>query len=153
MDKMIFQGILAICDKHAERLSSALNHLHSKYPFTPDIIYNLDDIELAFCDQFLVRYSKLQDYMGAKLLPSVLELTYEQGELAAFIDKLNRLEKIGALPSASEWLELREMRNQLAHEYPDDPAIQSSLLNKAYKNARRILEILTHIKAFAEKYY
>lgn len=153
MDKMIFQGILAICDKHAERLSSALNHLYSKYPFTPDIIHNLDDIELAFCDQFLVRYSKLQDFMGVKLLPATLELTYEPGDLAAFIDKLNRLEKIGALPSAAEWLELREMRNQLAHEYPDDPAIQSSLLNKAYKNSQRILEILTHVKAFAVKYY
>ncbi|GAA3535883.1 hypothetical protein [Zobellella aerophila] len=56
--------------------------------------------------------------MGAKLLPGILELTKEQGALATFIDKLNRLEKIGALSSAEQWLELREMRNQFAHDYP-----------------------------------
>jgi hypothetical protein len=92
-------------------------------------------VDLAFCYHFLSRYSKLQDLMGTKLLPAVLELTYEEGELRSFIDKLNRLEKIGAISSASEWLELREMREQLAQDYPDDHEIQSSLLNKAYKNA------------------
>jgi hypothetical protein len=153
MNKMIFEGILEICDKHAQRLSLALTHLSEKSPFTPFIILDLNDVDLAFCDQFLVRYSKLQDLMGAKLLPAILELTYEEGELKSFIDKLNRLEKIGAISSVKEWLELREMRNQLAQDYPDDPNIQSSLLNKAYKNSNRILEILTEIKCFAKKYY
>jgi hypothetical protein len=153
MNKIIFEGILEICDKHAQRLSLALTHLSDKSPFTPSIILDLNDVDLAFCDQFLVRYSKLQDLMGAKLLPAILELTYEEGELKSFIDKLNRLEKIGAISSVKEWLELREMRNQLAHDYPDDPNIQSSLLNKAYKNSNRILEILTEIKCFAKKYY
>ena len=32
----------------------------------------------------------------------------------------------------SQWLQLREMRNQFSHEYPDDPEIQASLLNKAF---------------------
>ncbi|MBE0490213.1 MAG: hypothetical protein IBX53_14155 [Halomonas sp.] len=49
-------------------------------------------------DQFIMRFSKLQNAIGAKLLPSVLELTKEPGDYPAFIDKLNRLEKIGAIP-------------------------------------------------------
>jgi len=44
-------------------------------------------------DQFSTRFGKLQDLMGAKLFPGVLELTKEPGELKAFIDKLYRLEK------------------------------------------------------------
>tara|TARA_R110001592_G_scaffold168705_1_gene404985 strand:- start:16309 stop:16728 length:420 start_codon:yes stop_codon:yes gene_type:complete len=131
MNKVNFEGILTVCETHAERLSYALSRLSEKHPFTPFIIQELNDVDLAFCDQFLSRYSKLQDLMGTKLLPAVLELTYEEGELRSSIDKLNRLEKIGAISSASEWLELREMRNQLAHDDPDDPEIQSSLLNKA----------------------
>ncbi len=153
MDKINFEGILTICEKHAERLSWALEALSDKQPFKPVIVQSLNDVDLAICDQFLVRFSKLQDLMGAKLLPAILELTYEEGELNTFIDKLNRLEKIGAIDSTSEWLELREMRNQLAHDYPDDPNIQSSLLNKAYTNSLRIIEILNQVKLFAKKYY
>lgn len=153
MDKVTFEGILDVCDKHAERLSWALTYLSGYYPFNTDVMQKLSDVDLAVCDQFIGRYSKLQDLMGAKLLPAVLELTYEVGALNTFIDKLNRLEKIGAIESSAEWLALREMRNQLAHEYPDDPEIQSSLLNKSYLNSQRIIEILSYIKVFAQKYY
>ncbi|MDP5207455.1 hypothetical protein ORI99_10500 [Alishewanella sp. SMS9] len=45
---------------------------------------------------------------------------------------MNRLEKIGALDSVEQWLKLREMHNQFAHDYPDDPEIQAALLNKAF---------------------
>ena len=51
--------------------------------------------EVAYMDQFATRFSKLQDAMGAKLFPQVLDLVGEQGALNTFIDKLNRLEKIG----------------------------------------------------------
>ena len=75
-------------------------------------------MEIAVLDQFSTRFGKLQDAMGAKLFPAVLELTKEQGELKAFIDKLNRLEKIGAIQSADDWLLLREVRNTFSHDYP-----------------------------------
>lgn len=153
MDKLVFKSILEICEKHEQRLSSAISHLRPFFPFSAQAIISFSDVELAFCDQFLLRYSKLQDYMGEKLLTAVLELTYEQGELSAFIDKLNRLEKIGALPSVNEWLKLREMRNQLAHEYPDDPNIQASILNKAFDSADRIIEILSHVKIYSERFF
>jgi len=112
----------------------------------------LTDIELAIFDQFISRFSKLQDVMGAKLLPAVIELTHEEGDLNTFIDKLNRLEKIGALSSVDQWLKLREMRNQFAHDYPDDPEIQASLLNKAFDMAKYLLSSLDHVVRFSFKY-
>ncbi len=103
-------------------------------------------------DQFSTRFSKLQDMMGAKLFSDVLELTKEPGDLDAFVDKLNRLEKIGAIPSANGWLVLREMRNSFSHEYPDDPAIQAALLNKAFVLADKLIAILKGVKIFAGQY-
>ena len=91
--------------------------------------------------------------MGAKLLPAVIELTHEEGELTTFIDKLNRLEKIGALNSVEQWLKLREMRNQFAHDYPNDPEIQASLLNKAFDLAAQLLATLDQVIVFAGKYH
>lgn len=123
-----------------------------KQPYTAASLSELTEIELAVFDQFIVRFSKLQDVMGAKLLPAVIELTHEEGELTTFIDKLNRLEKIGALDSVEQWLKLREMRNQFAHDYPDDPEIQSALLNKAFGMASQLLQCFDHVVCFAVKY-
>lgn len=129
-----------------------MDTLSDHFPLSPTELEELSDLDLAVVDQFIVRFSKLQDAMGAKLLPGVLELTQEHGELATFIDKLNKLEKIGAIESAARWLRLREMRNQFAHDYPDDPEIQASLLNKAYFMAGDLLEALEHVKAFSKPY-
>lgn len=82
----------------------------------------------------------------------MLELTKEQGELPAFLDKLYRLEKMGAISSAELWLLLREMRNEFSHDYPDDPAIQSAILNKAYNLADDLLSVLNKIESFAANY-
>lgn len=152
MKKAVFDGIVDICQTHAERLRWAMVQLAQKKPFTAKTLQQLTDTELAVFDQFIVRFSKLQDAMGAKLLPSVIELTHEEGELTTFIDKLNRLEKIGALSSVEQWLKLREMRNQFAHDYPDDPEIQASLLNKAFDLAAQLLATLDHVIVFAAKY-
>ena len=77
--------------------------------------------------------------MGEKLFPAVLELTKEQGNLVAFVDKLHRLEKIGAINSADNWLLLREMRNAFSHEYPDELALQAAIINKAYQLAAELI--------------
>lgn len=152
MTQEAFEGTLDICERHAERLRWAMNTLGDRFPLSPQDLAKLSDIDLAVIDQFIMRFSKLQDAIGAKLLPGVLELTKEPGDFPTFIDKLNRLEKIGALPSASQWLQLREMRNQFSHEYPDDPDIQASLLNKAFGLAGLLLDSFEHIKRFSAPY-
>ncbi|MDP4528997.1 hypothetical protein Q3O59_08140 [Alkalimonas delamerensis] len=152
MNKDAYLSLLDICHTHAERLRWSMKELEKHKPFTPASLEKLTQLDLAIFDQFIVRFSKLQDAMGAKLLPATLELTYEEGELATFIDKLNRLEKIGALSSAEQWLKFREMRNQFAHDYPDDPEIQASLLSKAFDMAALLLDELQRVQTFAGKY-
>lgn len=152
MKSGIFLAELASCEKHAERLRWALLTLAALRPLTPAKIPQLDEVTIAVVDQFSVRFAKLRDAMGAKLLPGILEITGEYGDLVAFIDKLNRLEKLGAIHSAARWLELREMRNQFSHDYPEDPAIQASLLNKGFSQAEVLLEELERVNAFARRY-
>lgn len=152
MTKNTYQTALTVCQRHANRLTWAMNNLQSKFPLTPASMFELNDAELAVLDQFSTRFAKLQDAMGAKLFPAVLELTKEPGELKAFVDKLYRLEKIGAILSAEQWLLLREMRNEFSHDYPDDPEIQATMLNKAYQYAHELLSVLAKIELFAQDY-
>jgi hypothetical protein len=129
-----------------------MSQLGGKFPLSSEAITGLSDTELAVLDQFSTRFAKLQDAMGAKLFPAVLELTKEPGNYPAFLDKLNRLEKIGAIESADQWLTLREMRNEFSHDYPDDPALQAAILNKAYLLASELLAILHKVELFASSY-
>lgn len=152
MSASIFSLILAQCETHARRMLWAKRALQTVLPLNLDRLHELDDAQVAIVDQFIGRFAKLQDAMGAKLLPMALELTKEQGDLEAYLDKLNRLEKIGALPSVDEWLELREMRNAFAHDYPEDSELQAAILNRAFSTADRLVEILQHIKGFAARY-
>jgi hypothetical protein len=143
---------LKICERHANRLQWAMAQLQCHLPFTETTINQLSDLDLAILDQFSTRFGKLQDLMGAKLFPAVLDLTKEQGELKAFIDKLYRLEKIGAIDSANEWLLMREVRNSFSHDYPDDLELQAMMLNKSYELATQLLTVLSGIKLFISRY-
>jgi hypothetical protein len=131
--------IIKICDRHADRLNWAMTQLQSHFPFSEHTLNSLCDVELAILDQFSTRFGKLQDLMGAKLFPAVLDLTKEPGELKAFIDKLYRLEKIGAIASADAWLLMREARNTFSLDYPDDQELQAALLNRLYELAIQLL--------------
>ncbi len=148
----VIQEILKICDRHADRLRWAVSQLQCHAPFDEHGLSRLTDTEIAVLDQFSVRFGKLQDAMGAKLFQAVLELTKEPGELKAFIDKLNRLEKIGAIPSADDWLLLREVRNTFAHDYPDDPELKAETINKALNLTASLLDVLDAVKRFVQPY-
>jgi len=105
--------IIKTCDRHADRLHWAMTQLQSHIPFSEHTLKNINDIELAILDQFSTRFGKLQDLMGAKLFPVVLEITKEPGELKAFIDKLYRLEKIGAIEK-NPVIGIRKLQENLA---------------------------------------
>lgn len=83
----------------------------------------LDDEQVRTLDQLVFRFGRLQDAIGTRLLPALLQLTQEWRDDEPFLDKLNRAEKIGMLPSAEQWQLLRELRNQTAHEYPAQPEL------------------------------
>ena len=53
-------------------------------------------------------------------------------------DRLNRLEKLGYL-SVDDWLRWRELRNRLAHEYPDQPDLRFATLKTSIAAAHEMV--------------
>lgn len=66
-------------------------------------------------DAFVSRYSRLQDTLGDKLLRVMLNVHLEK--IGSQLDNLQRAEKLGWIESIQDWIELRELRNRLVHEY------------------------------------
>lgn len=110
---------------HLERIDSALHDLSQQFPFpiTADDYQKIQDNkqQLALADQAIYRFSKAQDVIGAKLFKTFL---LAQGEDIdrPFLDILNLLEKIHIL-SVNDWFELRDLRNEISHDYDADQAM------------------------------
>lgn len=133
------------CGRHVHHMQHALDELRDVLPLSGDRLRSLDDDTVQALDQFVLRFGKLQDAIGARLLPGVLEYLQEPFEDRPMIDKLNRLEKLGYLQSAEQWQELRAIRNRFAHDYPDDPDKNAALLNLAFEASEHLVRLLDHL--------
>jgi hypothetical protein len=91
----------------------------------------IDPVLAERLDAFVGRFGRLQDNLGDKLLPQLLDAMAEK--TGAVIENLDRAEKLGWIESADVWLEMRKLRNQMVHEYIEDMNILISALQAGHK--------------------
>lgn len=126
---------------HFERIDALLPELKSYMPFVESDFKDIEKIKTI--DSFIYRFTKVQDRMGEKFFPLVLQELYEYKSNMALIDVLNRLEKLELLESSEQWIAYRKLRNLLTHEYPDneDEIIEAIHLSiDAYEGMRKIYD-------------
>ncbi|MBM3886742.1 hypothetical protein FJ364_02320 [Candidatus Dependentiae bacterium] len=134
---------IKIADIYADRLTIALTKLQPLIPFSVQQLQQQTPEQLSYTDMLTTRFGKLQAVIGAKVFPLVLDCLKE--DALAFIDTLNRLEKLGYLESVAWWLELREIRNAVTHDYPDDVLIYEHL-NALIPKAHELLSFWERLK-------
>jgi uncharacterized protein with von Willebrand factor type A (vWA) domain len=96
------------------------------------------------CEALTSRFARLCDLLVQRLFR-----TLDQVELAdegTILDRLARAEKRGLIASVEEWRELRELRNEIAHDY----LIESSdrVLTEAHRRAPVLLETVEKLAAY-----
>ncbi|TAN50198.1 MAG: hypothetical protein EPN21_09575 [Methylococcaceae bacterium] len=101
-------------------------------PFVPTSVVRMEtDAALAErVDAFVSRFGRLQDTLGDKLLPALLALLGERTKV--FVDNLDKAERLGWVDSVNDWLAMRQLRNQMVHEYIEDPEILVNALNAGH---------------------
>ena len=88
-------------------------------------------------EAFVGRFGRLQDTIGDKLLPSLLVLLGER--LSAAIDNLDRAERLGFIRSTESWMAMRALRNQMVHEYVEDPVLLHAALKSGHEFVPELL--------------
>jgi hypothetical protein len=144
-EQQILRFAQATCQTHRDALQEALDDLDSR-GLTPDDLDRLVKADRRLLDQFAYRYTRLQDDMGAKLMPAILRSLGEDVAAMSVLDRMNRLEQLGWLPSADEWSELRRIRNEFTHDYPESSTERHQRLVLTLTAARRIVEIFHAIE-------
>ena len=81
-------------------------------------------------EAFVARFSRLQDTLGDKLIPTLIIALGEP--VGAAMENLDRAEQLGLVLSADSWLTMRRLRNQMVHEYIEDSAVLCDALNSGH---------------------
>jgi len=139
IDKIKLQKYFNECDKHLQRIEEAYNDIKESIPLTVEKYKILSKDEVQDIDQYLYRFSKLQDTLGQKIFKLMLKQYEELVEPIPFMDILNKLEKNNLLENVKEWIHLRDVRNKIAHQYDDEPYEMTNAINDIL-NQKEILK-------------
>ena len=140
--------VIAECELHQKRIAYAVEQLQKFMPLTPERYQILTDHEVEALDQFLFRFAKMQDAIGQRFFPGILELQEEPVKMLSFLDRLNRLEQLGVIKDKEQWRTLRNIRNQLAQEYEHDVQSMSAALNHIYTSYAMLNNIFLEAKQY-----
>ena len=148
--KATFVEKLHECNQHRKRVLEAKSRLEVFMPLNVEKYANLESLMISVIDQMIFRFSKLQDTMGDKIFPAILELSGEDVKKMTFIDRLNRLEELGLLYK-NEWMSLRKDRNEIAHEYSfnQDEVVDS--INIIYNRVDVLIKIYDDIYRYIQE--
>jgi len=133
---------------HEARLHEALSHLKKVLPIDEK---KLPSDDYAYLDVMAVRYAKLQDLIGSKIFYRLLDVMAEPIENNRFLDVLTHLEKIGILDSVDFWIDLRNVRNFIAHEYPEEPLLLIKNINTLHECSLKLLGFWEKLQAEIKK--
>ncbi len=116
-----------------------------------DWVRNLDDITKERVSGFCSRFARFQDYLADKLLRRWLEAAGER--IGTAIENYAVAERAGVLALPSEtMLELRSIRNQLSHEYQDDPAAFAQNLQTILHATRGLAQTFDNLRAHSQRH-
>ncbi len=104
-------------DEDLKRLRTALDTL--KYSLdkckTLPLNEQLDPESLESLEALTSRFARTSDIVTQKVLKTIFLLLQERP--GSFIDLTNRAEKLEIIPDAFQLQTIRELRNEIAHEY------------------------------------
>lgn len=145
-----FQFLVRVIRRECKHLAATDARLFAG-SFTVQRVQQLDKRfdEAERVDAFVSRFGRLQDTLGDKLLPVYLEALGEKA--GAVIDNLDRAERLGLIPSADDWFAMRKLRNQMVHEYIEDPIILASALQTGHEFVPTLLQVADRLVAALEK--
>ncbi|RJP27552.1 MAG: hypothetical protein C4527_13240 [Candidatus Omnitrophota bacterium] len=104
--------------------------------------------ELDQIDAFTSRFARLSDLVIQKLFRLINQIDLE--EEGSIRDRINLAEKKGLIQTADCFIQIRILRNEIAHEYLPDAMIQ--IFKKCKEYAPYLLDSIRRINEYCQKY-
>ena len=120
-------------------------------PLDMERLIRLSDDEMEVIDAYMFRYGSLVSNIQDGIFKSIGEIEDEPVSSMSNRDKTNLMERLGALPSASEFSSIAVVRNKLMHEYPEEMQKHLERINFITSEAQKLLQVFVGIVKYAAK--
>jgi len=110
---------------------------------------NYTDEELEHFESLTGRFARLSDLLIQKIFRLIDQLDLE--DKGTVRDRINRAEKKELISSAEEFVDIRELRNNIAHEY--DPTAIISVFIDVQDYCPLLFNSVERVHKYCEKYF
>ncbi len=131
---------------HIDKIEGARMVLRNAMPLSLDTFAKLNEKEQDKLDILLFRFAKLQDLLGSKIFRTLLSYSGFDTDVA-FVEILAELERAGLI-EVDRWLALRDARNAIAHEYPDETERIVQELNFIYEEVEYLIALTKRLQEY-----
>lgn len=133
---------LACCRKQADYLEYSLWRAQATAQLT-------DEERLERYEALTSRFARLPDMLVAPF-KTIAMLELEPAKAERVPDLLSLMEKLGILRHARDWLEIRQTRNAIVHEYSEDLERMAGLIERVRDQGRILILALERAERCAE---
>jgi len=125
------------------RAAAALQHTWRK--LDPERIGESDPDLLEALEALTARFARLEDILIKRVFRAVAAVELSDAE--RLLDVLDLMERLHLIKGTEQWVELKELRNAVVHEYELDdlPALQ----RRVYKAVPILLDTLDAVSGYA----
>jgi hypothetical protein len=131
--------------------NEAVNHLKISIDRCKNFVENenFTEEQLIELEALTGRFARLSDLLIQKMLKAINQLA--GSNVGTVRDRLLEAEKKEIISSAQAFLEIRTMRNTIAHEYEFDAL--KDIFSFAYIQSEILIEAIDNAKKYSEKFY
>jgi len=136
---LLLKEEINLLEKSLETLKLSINKC--------SVLFDKDEYtfeEMESFDSLTLKFGRTSDLYTHKVLRTIWMLLREP--FVPFIDLLNKAEKMGIIHSADQLLEIRDLRNQITHEYI--PEAITDLIPDVLENSTILKENIEYTNHF-----
>ena len=132
------------------RLTNAERWLKRSYRICRDIDFTEEfgEDDYDALETLTSRFARVSDMILQKMFRSIDRLELEDG--GTLLDALNRAEKRGLVESVDQFRLMRELRNEIAHEYSLDEL--QELFTSVLEYTPMLFTTIDHIRVYCQRY-
>ncbi|MDQ6764239.1 MAG: hypothetical protein M3015_16650 [Bacteroidota bacterium] len=148
---MPLKKTLQYLEENFKQANEAANRLNISFERCKDFINNADFTEeqLIELEALKARFARVSDLLIQKIFKTIDQL--DASAPGTIRDRILQAEKKGLIQDADTLLEIRNVRNTIAHEYESMDIKEMFLF--VFRHAQVLISVLSNAKQYAQKFY
>jgi uncharacterized protein YutE (UPF0331/DUF86 family) len=143
--------------KYLESLLEKLARATATLRFSYDVCSRIglkvgyDDEERDRFESLTSKFARLSDLILKQAIKTIDILDLEEAP-ETVRDAINRAEKKGLISSAAKFIEIRQLRNRISHEYAESDADIEGIYRTVFGNVPELFDAVQRIQRHTQRY-